>query len=139
MNLDSGVKDRVIMFIGGGTQFITGGQETMIFSQQATIAGGVRIDGNFLSLSSISRIISRDEYYNQHPEKRPPAEYKSFDHQEFGNIRNGLVHKEALESMVRGMKGYIESDRYQGTQAPKDLLKMMENRLEEFSNQPQSA
>lgn len=135
-NITTEVKNRVILFIGGSTQFITEAQEQMIFSPQATVAGGCKIDGNFLNLSSISRIIGRDEYYAQNPNKRPANEYQTFDggfHESLGAIRRAEVHKKGLESMVVGMKKYIESNRYQGTQAPIELLKMMENKLTETS------
>lgn len=41
--------------------------------------------------------------------------------------------KEVIESMVRGMKRYIGSSNYQGTNAPLELLSHMEKRLEEVS------
>lgn len=129
MELTNKVRDRVIVFNDGSSKFITREQEEMLFSPAVVNYGSARIDGDYINLKSISRVISIEDYYSQFPAKRPAAEYSEFDHKAFSEIRKGRVRKSALESMIEGMKKYIASDRYQGTSKPLELLKMMESRL----------
>lgn len=129
------MKDRVICFMGGGVRLITKEQEAFLFSQEVTRKGSATIEGDFINLSSIARIIDTEEYYREHPNMRPAPEMpKDLPYLSPGEIRRGNVRREGLVSMIRGMENYIASDRYQGTDKPKELLAMFERKLATLDN-----
>lgn len=129
------MRDRIIVFIGSGTQIITREQEAAIFSSEVTKRGSISIDGNYINLSSIARIIGLEEYYREHPNMRPaPKPSDTFLHLTMGQIRKGNVRREALASMIRGLENYIASSRYQGTNKPLELLSVFKSRLAALDN-----
>lgn len=63
----------VIIFYDKSHKFITEQQYDFIFSPQATKAGFIHTPAlGYFTLSSVSKIMSADEYYDQYPEKRTP-------------------------------------------------------------------
>ena len=75
------------------------------------------------------------KYYETYPDKRPPVtnRLKELPGMGFsGIIANS--RETALKGMIKGIKYYINSDKYQGTEAPKELLEMMEKRLGGYTN-----
>lgn len=143
--LSNDVRDRVILFFGGSHKFITQAQEAALFSEAASSAGSCRIDGDFIALSSIARVCSLAEFYEQNPSKRPAPEYTLFTKDSGKSTWRETRRKEGIESMIRGMEKYISSTPenpssvcpcgcgkkayYQGTTAPLETLKHMKEKL----------
>ena len=123
-------RDRCIVFFGGNFKAITQSQENALYSPQATAAGGCRIDGDFIALSGIARTCLLKEFFDQNPNKRPAPEYPRHEGKLLapGSWKE-TKRKSGIESMIRGMKKYIASDRYQGGKAPLEFIEKMEKRL----------
>lgn len=90
----------------------------------------IGVGSQMINLKSIKVMQSLEEYYNQYPDQRPP-QYDDFkqriqeDQGILGTINKFKDNKKALKEMIKGLEGYINSDHYQGTEAPKELLSIM--------------
>lgn len=83
----------------------------------------MRIDDDLIAFSSISRIVKEDNYYSQHPDKRPQYENYTFsDADEFRQLKERKMlerknyksiltraekERRPLEQMIKGLKRFI--------------------------------
>ena len=88
------------------------------------------VDGNAIKVRNIAEVMTISKYYESYPDKRPQRidEFKNLDGMGFGGVIANS-RETALKGIIKGLKRYIESDKYQGTEAPKELLKVAEQRL----------
>lgn len=114
--ISSEVNTRVIIFHDGGKKFITDEQYKFIMLAKEV---GKSIDTpklGFITLSSIARIPTIEEFYEQFPKERPEHTRDSFQ-EHYGGI-NQQIRKptvRAKELMKQGfIKGYMET--WGGTQ-----------------------
>ena len=78
------------------------------------------------------KFILRNNQYEFADIKRmvePPKEAIGFDFNKMLSNRTPEKRKQALQGMIKGLEGYIDSDRYQGTDKPKQLLELMKASL----------
>lgn len=88
------------------------------------------IEGSTIMGSNIAEVMTISKYYETYPDKRPQRvdRFKELPGLGIsGTIK--LAKGDALKGMIRGIKNYIDSDRYQGGKEPLELLEMMENKL----------
>lgn len=91
----------------------------------------LEIDGSILKVKNISDILTIEKYHETYPQRTPGRELPEFNKLP-GMGMEGIIknsHETAIKGMVAGLKKYISSDRYQGTEAPLELLKQMEKKL----------
>lgn len=107
MTLSTDLKTRVIIFFDRGHKFITQQQEDQLFQLSAgTTQKGIKIDGDYIAFSSIQRVVSRDEFYQQFPNKKPefhPDNRQAEDYMKIAENRKPTKrHKEKMK------KGFID-------------------------------
>lgn len=81
MQLIGTEQQKVIIYMGGGKDFISQAEEDIII-QASTMgkAKGCKLkNGNWVTFSSIARIISESDYYNENPNDRPAEPKKEFN------------------------------------------------------------
>ena len=105
MKLTTKVKNSIIIFIDGSKKSITSEVAEKI-SLLPPGAGQIDIDGSFIKLHSISKILTLEEYYNQYPSERP----KQYDLKEeyVSHIQNPTP--KARNSMLKGLKQYCDEN-----------------------------
>ncbi len=125
----------VIITYSKGIYKITARQNTHL--QTLVLDSEIIINDNTVKLRAISEIQTIEKYYETHPEKRPqrnPIEFKNLP--EYKSLMNPEFYtskrKNALMGLIKGLKKYIASPQYKGTDTPKQLLKTMELRLSEI-------
>lgn len=87
----------------------------------------IYLDGNRITGSNIAEVLTIGKYYETYPDKRPI--YKDVYKTAEGLGMDGIVNTSrdnALASLKKGLKKYINSNNYQGKDAPKKLLNRME-------------
>ena len=93
----------------------------------------ITVDNNQIRVGTISEVMTISKYYNMYPSKRPII-YKEI---KSGYGFSGIIknsRKTAITGIIRGLKKYINSDKYQGTEQPKKLVDIAEDRLKSFNN-----
>lgn len=134
--LSTDVKNQVIIFHDKSKKFVTKQQAEVVINQSTTAAKGIKIDGSFIGFSSISKILSLQEFYNQYPDERPaPTAHQDFTGT--GDILNRILTPiqinakriRAVDQLIKGLQKYINSDKNQGTKKPEALLAHMQERL----------
>jgi hypothetical protein len=132
--------NQIIIFHDGGHQEITEKQLDQINQISVTNEKRFRLNGKPVALSSIARILDIQDFYNQFPKKRPAQklpEFKSLPKNSYKALSDPKYYttrrKRALEGLIKGLKQYINSSRYKGTDKPKELLARMEFQLTKIS------
>ncbi len=98
------VKSVVVRFFDGSKIFITKEQEKALWQMSTTEAKKIKIDGQGYSFSSIDKILSLDEYYDQYPKERPeppPTYFKVDSSQQIRNPSN-KARERMKEGFIRG-------------------------------------
>ena len=93
----------------------------------------ITINNNQIKVGTISEVMTIDKYYSMYPNQRPVV-YKEI---ESGTGFSGVIknsRKIAITGIIQGIKKYINSDKYQGTEEPKKLLAIAEERLAILNN-----
>lgn len=104
MSLQTEVKNHVIIFIDKSKQYITEVQANAIMERSSNIQfKNIQIDESLINFSSISKILTLEDFYQQYPEEKPSAEkvgevkgsfFKDFDKQNYSG--------QGKSSMLRG-------------------------------------
>lgn len=140
----------IIIFHDNTTKDITDEQRDAIFEASSNPnIKNIRIGNSLIAFSSISRILDDNEYYSQLPEKK--REYLNLDLKEepyevelkqlkeqkllekqnyVSPIEQAKKKRKPLEYMIKGLEGYINSNRNQGTGKPEKLLEKMKFKLD---------
>jgi hypothetical protein len=122
----------VIMFKDGGFTHITDAQEDQIVFASGKGEKELRINGEFISFSSISRIPTEETFYRQFPDRRPEEVRDNFGDKYLpllnapGNQQIRKPSKRAAELMLQGFKSYFLEKGYteeQVEQKTKEFLK----------------
>ena len=71
MNLTTEVNNQVIIFHDGSRLFVTDKQVEKITEQIQLGQKGIWINKNYYTFSSISKIISLKDFYDQYPDQMP--------------------------------------------------------------------
>jgi hypothetical protein len=121
------VKDRVIELWDGSAIYVTRQQEEALYLQQVIDAGGIRIDGDFISLKAIKKTGDAYEHAAKIGDISSNVNYRDFS-KPFSPTRTKRV--DALKGMIKGLKQYIESNPEKCENA-KALLGQMNARLDE--------
>jgi len=128
-------KTHVIITYSKGIYFITQKQNERIGT--LGLDSEIIIDGNTVKLRAISEIQTVEKYNELNPTKNINTHYS--DNSEYNKIlkekkswstdRYIRESKNALQGIIKGLKRYINSSNYKGTEKPKELLKHMELKL----------
>jgi hypothetical protein len=133
MNVSTNVSTHIIVFKDGSKKFINEKAYRFIWEESLKESSIIHIGGQLINLHSIKTLSSLDEYYAQYPNEKPRENFKDWTGKGFAEIINGSGNK-ALEGMIKGLKKYISSNQYKGTEAPLELLKLMEKKLNLTNN-----
>ena len=120
----------ILVFIDGSKKYINKKAYDFIWKEMANGKDIIGVAGQMINLKSIKIMQNLEEYYDQYPKERPQV-YDDFkqkiqeDQGIIGTINRYKDNKRALKGMIKGLEGYINSDRYQGTNNPKELLSLM--------------
>lgn len=117
------VKRNIILFKDGSQKWIT----DSVYQQLVEMSEGGKftVDGNMYDYNMINKVLSNEEFYKEYPQNQPPV-YNFLEDLGVKFIKHD--RKRALEKMIEGIKGYISSEQYRGTEAPKEILKSWERR-----------
>lgn len=113
------VKNYVMVFHDSSYKFITAKQAEYILEQNGSIKG-MQIDGCYITLSSIAKLLPINEFYDQYPDKQP--EYRKefvFDAQEnYLSLDEQLkFNEERKYKFLQGLNEFIENKKKQGEEA----------------------
>jgi len=132
-------RNMVIIFFDGSKRFITQPQAEQILNQSCLPGiDGIHLDKTFyFKFSSISKILSLQEFYGQYPKEVPEelsesetlAEYRKIEKPNLTESQAKERQIRKLEGLIRGVTDYINSTAYKGTGAPKELLKKFSLKL----------
>ena len=116
----------VIIFYDNSHKFITEIEANLIFD---TKDKSIIIRGAYITIGAISKIISKNDFYQEYPKHKPVPSYPKLPPPlgVAGIVVSTKVRRQ-IESMIAGMKKYLEENS-KGTSAPIELLKKMEARL----------
>ena len=108
---------KVIVFMGGGYNIITQEEENIIM--QASTTGGLKgcklKSGDWVTFSSISRIIGENKFYEENPKLRPSQVSNQFDENYAEYTKSGSSQirkptKRARELMLEGLAEYCRQN-----------------------------
>lgn len=140
--LTTEIKDRVLVFFGKGHKVISSKQEMAFLEESNTSARGITIDGDFVNFSSVAKIISLNEFYNENPDLRPSRSgtmnnytYSSKEH--LGIRRYDKYSTRPLELMREGLFGHIQRSTWKGTgkRPAQEILETMDRRITELKKE----
>jgi len=122
-------KTHAIITYNNNSYLLTAKQELKLRDLLTT--DQIIIDGNRIKVATISQVMTIEKFYEEYPKKRPPTKLKEVKNLggTYGIIKNS--RKTALTGIIRGLKKYINSLNYQGTNKPLKILAMAETRLSE--------
>ena len=139
------VKDRVLVFFGKGHKFISSKQELAFVEESNTSARGITIDGDFVNFSSVAKIISLNDFYNENPDLRPhrPEMMSVFTRNDFKIRKFDKYSTKNLELMREGIKNYIDNSEKiswkewhgEGKRPAQDILEKMDKRIAELKEE----
>ncbi len=120
----------ILIFKDGSKKYLNQKGYDVIWSKLEAGKKEILLNGSLISFSSISKILSLGEYFDQYPNERPFYQDRYKDLAGLGY--EGIIKSvpcQRLEQMIIGIKRYINSDRNQKTGYPEELLAIMEGRL----------
>lgn len=129
MNLTTDPKTSIIIFHDKSNIFISEEQKNTLYSEPVVKSGKIIIDDQMYSLSSMSKVLSLDEFYRQYPDKAP--EYRK----EF-NVEDVIpMTEEQLRNMrrgvMKGLKQFIDEEVAKGGK-PVKAKEIYDNRLNNY-------
>lgn len=103
----------VIIFIDGSKKFVPTSQAEQIFKLSSTAQKTFILSGGMYNFSSISKILTENEFYQEYPEERPSiSTYSELPNYESLEQR---IYKypeerrfEAISGMIKGLKQFID-------------------------------
>jgi hypothetical protein len=126
-----------IIFHDGSKKLISQQAYDAIWSLSGDGKEKLRLGDSLISFSSIAKILPLSEFYDQYPKERQPQrnvfqfnggieeptllEGKKFNPLEYGD--------KCLKEMIKGLKKYIASDKYKGSEETLELLHSWEKKL----------
>ena len=123
------VKSRVIILMNKSKIPITKRQEELLLEATKTNNPIIRINGHVINLHTITEI----KDYVEEPVVQQQSNYR--DESYFNSFRVVCETKDpkrAIKEVLSGLRQYIASDKYCGTNAPIDLLSKGEAKIQEI-------
>lgn len=134
MNLTTEVNSQVIIFHDGSKVFITDNQAESVIQMSGGQSKGIKINGNYYTFSSISKIVSTQEYYNQYPDQVPDHRSEVFTEttQPYESVEQQLEsHKNQFKGVLKGLKQYIDEEITKGNK-PLVAIKTYQEKLDKY-------
>jgi hypothetical protein len=107
--LTTEVKTNVIIFHDKSKKMITNTQAQIIFKESGTEKKSILIDGSLITFSSISKVLTLEEFYNEYPTEKPNIvpEWKetATDYRPLSDVASG--NPKWLKGLIKGLKQYI--------------------------------
>lgn len=132
MELSTEVSEKsIIIFHDRSKKWISSKQAEAIYSMSGSTQKGVTIDGSFYTFSSISKILSVQDFYQQFPDERPEEtpEWKKEDHVSLSEQVNRTP--ESLSGLLKGLKRYIDMELSKGN-TPKNAISLYDEKLKKY-------
>ena len=117
--LQKATKNFIILTMSGGEYIINEEQYEKLL--MAPPKSNVRLGSNLINSSSISEVVELNDYYFQHPEKRPARELETFEgmkRQEFSDERR----IKAYGSFLKGFNKSVSEQGYPMSEKQKQIL-----------------
>lgn len=127
--------EAVILFVDGSRKWITKEQYNTLYEESATL-DKFDIDGNVYKFHSVSKILTAKEYREQYPEE-VRDEQPVYPELSAGDVVNRILSPidsknkqvRVLESLIKGISKYIDSEANNGTGKPEKLKEKMLSKL----------
>jgi hypothetical protein len=124
--VSTAVLSHVVVFMDGSTMDITEKAFEAIMSVDPETKA-VNIKGQRIALSSISKILTRDEFYEQYPDRKPAQpmptvdEAIGWDRLMAGDLPKYTPEKRerAKEGLMKGLQRFIDKENARGIPTPK--------------------
>ena len=110
--LQTEVDDWVIVFMDRSVKFITkiqAEQIDIVSSTPGTSITGVDIDGGHYKFSTMAKVISAKDYYEQYPDRRPGRGAPAFKPKSIVHGVHPAKIRRMWEGSLKGIKKYISS------------------------------
>lgn len=152
MKVSTEVYTYAIVFMDGSTMEITErAYNAIVELSLKPNTKMVKLKGQLVSLSSISKILTNEEYYEQYPDKRPAPKVPhiselqevSWEDISKGNFPNYTEERKgnALKFLMKGLQRFVDQSEKDGKKSPKaiSLLKQMQLRQQSYVAQTKSS
>jgi hypothetical protein len=136
-NIQTEVKNYIIVFYDKSTLNITQKQADEIFKKSCSEAKGVKINNQYYSLNSMSKIIELKEYYRQYPEKEPQIINYFPDLPvlpKLSEIKEKEKQIKRIKAMIKGLNKYLKENNPQKNSNSRLLMIKMEEKLFKIEN-----
>jgi len=120
------VKESLILFNDNSKVWITKEQYLDVFFTDKNEHFIIKDTGTRYNMATVKKIFENaEEYYNEYPDQRPVNRELI----QIAPVEKKFGSKRAIRGIINGLKNYIASSDYKGTQVPKELLRHWENKL----------
>ena len=121
--LSTTVYTAILIFKDGSTKWVTDN----VYNQLLELGddGKFLIEGGMYDIKNVAKVLTKEEYYREYPDNVPPIYTK-----QILEVTKRMPTKRALQCAIQGIKDYISSSDYRGTDAPKEILRSWEHRLD---------
>lgn len=132
--LATNVNNQVMIFHDGSKRFITDSQASLIFQASCGTNKSITTPQlGMITFSSIAKIISIEDFYDQYPEERPEyrPEWKETPVEPYKSVQDQIQANEAMRSgVVKGLESEIISRKLRGesTANAEWILKQFKNK-----------
>jgi len=89
-------------------------------------ARGFDLNGQYVTFSSIAKILDQQEYYEQYPDRKPVPQYNEFEKYDGFDYKK-INRKRALQGFIKGFKQAMEEGHTSNWHTHE--LEKMENKL----------
>lgn len=129
MQLTTEIKSRVIILMNKSKIPITKHQEDLLLEATTTNNPIIRINGHVINLHTITEI-------KDYVEEATVEQQSNFRDESYFNsfrvVDESSNSEKAIKGIIKGLKEYIASNQYQGTNNPIELLSKAELKLQEI-------
>jgi len=129
--------DNVIIFHTGGEKWVSQKQADYILEQSCQPnAIGTKIDGSFYKFSTMAKILTTKDYYEQYPDKRVDVRN---DFEDLYGDANAYQPMEKIiansqtqsKGLLKGLKGFIDRELNSGNK-PENAIRLYEDKLKAY-------
>lgn len=115
----------VIIFHDKSQKFINQNQHNAIFKAHSNPnVKTIEIDRSMYFIASMSKILTLEEYYIEYPDKKPERKFEN-QFTKYEGVEQMANSKNGLESLIRGLKKFIDESFVETPKAQEHLDRMI--------------
>lgn len=115
----------VVVFHDKSTKFIDEDRfNAMVLAYTNPNIHKVNIGQSLYAKTSISKILTLEEYWREYPKAEPPVKKFEDQFEKYESITTRANPKNGLASMIRGLKRFIDEEVSRGNKVPKAQSEM---------------